>query len=375
MTPRKRLLSVLHGEIPDHVPVGPDISNMIPAKLTEKPFWDVYVHEDPPLWKAYIDAIKFFEIDGGLELYSFGDLFGDLGPQGVEKIVHKNEDNSFFTQLYFEKTNSWDKFLTYHTADNPPGTHVLPNKVDLPDIPTTWEDIDNVKKWPKGMELWKVIQEYMGESGVVGMPSGASTLILEQPDDIFAYLETPEKYHEIKNQMIERSEKRLDIISKLDDKPDFLFCGASGSLVWQTPDIFRDIALPVLKHVTKLAKKLNIPTHVHSCGRETELVKMAAEETDLTVIDPLEIPPMGDCNLKELKKLYGNKIVLKGNLHTTEVLLRGTVDDVIEASKNAIDDAAEGGGFILSSGDQCGRDTPHENLRAMVDTARTYGRY
>jgi uroporphyrinogen decarboxylase len=105
------------------------------------------------------------------------------------------------------------------------------------------------------------------------------------------------------------------------------------------------------------------------------MVKMLAEETELTVIDPLEIPPMGDCNLKELKKLYGDKIVLKGNLHTTEVMLRGSVQDVTDACKRAIDDAAEGGKFILSTGDQCGRDTPDENLFAMIETAKTYGRY
>jgi uroporphyrinogen decarboxylase len=56
-------------------------------------------------------------------------------------------------------------------------------------------------------------------------------------------------------------------------------------------------------------------------------------------------------------------------------MLRGSVEDVIAAAKKAIDDAATGGRFILSSGDQCGRDTPDENIRAMVETARTYGRY
>jgi len=84
---------------------------------------------------------------------------------------------------------------------------------------------------------------------------------------------------------------------------------------------------------------------------------------------------MGDCDLKELKRLYGDRIVLKGNLHTTNIMLNGSVQDVIEASKRAIDDAAEGGRFILSTGDQCGRDTPDENILAMIETARTYGRY
>jgi len=40
-----------------------------------------------------------------------------------------------------------------------------------------------------------------------------------------------------------------------------------------------------------------------------------------------------------------------------------------------IDDTAEKGGFILSTGDQCGQDTPEENIRAMIETAKTYGKY
>jgi uroporphyrinogen decarboxylase len=81
------------------------------------------------------------------------------------------------------------------------------------------------------------------------------------------------------------------------------------------------------------------------------------------------------CDLAELKRLYGHKITLKGNLHTTTVMLHGSVADVVAASKAAIDTAAAGGRFVLSTGDQCGRDTPDENLRAMVETARTYGTY
>jgi uroporphyrinogen decarboxylase len=48
---------------------------------------------------------------------------------------------------------------------------------------------------------------------------------------------------------------------------------------------------------------------------------------------------------------------------------------VADAAKKAIDDAAEGGGFILSTGDQCGRDTPDENIMALIEVAQTYGKY
>ena len=84
---------------------------------------------------------------------------------------------------------------------------------------------------------------------------------------------------------------------------------------------------------------------------------------------------MGDCNLRELKRLYGHKLCLKGNVHTTDVMLRGTPEDVQRACQQCLDDAAAGGRYILSTGDQCGRDTPEENLRVFVETARTYGRY
>lgn len=56
-------------------------------------------------------------------------------------------------------------------------------------------------------------------------------------------------------------------------------------------------------------------------------------------------------------------------------MLRGSVPEVEAAARKAIDDAAEGGRFMLSTGDQCGRDTPDENLHALVRVARTYGRY
>ena len=71
----------------------------------------------------------------------------------------------------------------------------------------------------------------------------------------------------------------------------------------------------------------------------------------------------------------GIRVFVKGNLHTVDVMLNGSADHVVRASKRAIDAAAEGGRFILSTGDQCGRDTPDENLFAMVETARTYGKY
>lgn len=75
MNSRDRLLAVLRGDIPDCVPVAPDFSNMIPARLTGKPFWDLYLYNAPPIWEAYIDCAKHFNM-GDYDLAELKRLYG-----------------------------------------------------------------------------------------------------------------------------------------------------------------------------------------------------------------------------------------------------------------------------------------------------------
>ena len=84
---------------------------------------------------------------------------------------------------------------------------------------------------------------------------------------------------------------------------------------------------------------------------------------------------MGDCDLGEIKRRFGGRLGLMGNLHTTSVMLFGSVKDVRRESLKAIRSAGEGGGFILSTGDQCGRDTPDENIFEIVRVAKEFGAY
>jgi uroporphyrinogen-III decarboxylase len=160
----------------------------------------------------------------------------------------------------------------------------------------------------------------------------------------------------------------------LEQEPDYLFIGASGSLTLASPALFRRYALPTLQAITKKCHEHGVPTLLHSCGKQKDLVRICAEETQLSCINPLEAPPMGDCVLREIKAQYGDRLALMGNLHTTDVMLNGSRQTVIAAARQAILDAGEGGGFILSTGDQCGRDTPLENLEALVEAAERYGR-
>jgi len=377
MTSRERLQLIMQGLLPDCVPVSPDFSNMIPAKRTGKPFWELYLYNDPPCWEAYIDCAKHFDIDSLMDGYfplTFPEELEGL-PEKETLIVYRDEGRIVTQDCQMDDgKRTWDERVTVYYVADPPSEHVKPESIGLPLVPESWEPLENVKPVDLGPAGMARLKEMLGDQGLIGVWLTKSC-VLNSEEDIFDYYDHPEKYEEIAKQRVIDVEKRFERIMAMDVKPDFLCVGASGTLIFQSADIFREIALPAVKRGIELAHAAGIPTHIHSCGPEAELVKIMAEETELTVIDPLEIPPMGNCDLAELKKLYGDKIILKGNLHTTEVMLRGSVDGVVAASKKAIDDAAEGGGFILSTGDQCGRDTPEENLHAMVKTARTYGRY
>ena len=378
MTPKERMLKTMRHGAADRVPVAPDMSNMIPARLTGKPFWDIYLYQDPPLWVAYIDAVKHFGFDGFLDYQvhiAFPDEIHPPDPRRHNVIVERTHEH-IVTRTFFEEDGkrTWCPHTTVYQRANPPSGGIYFSKLGLPEVPDRWEPIEGVKQWPQGEELFATAYEMLGDAGVVGITCGTSVVVGNE-DGIYEYADNREAVRERSRLILEASKRRFENIRKMKARPDYVSCGGSGTLIFQTADIFRDVSLPIVQEVTRLCKEAGIVSHIHSCGPETALVKICAEETDLDVIDPLEVPPMGDSNLADLKTRYGERLVLKGNLHTTEVMLHGSYDDVIRASRQAIEDAAEGGSFILSTGDQCGRDTPDRNIEAMIQAVNEYGRY
>jgi uroporphyrinogen decarboxylase len=386
MTPRERLLTVLRGETPDCVPVAPDFSNMIPARLTGKPFWDLYLYNDPPIWETYIDCARHFDIDSLMDGYfplTFPEEAPANGPEWERFIIEKTPERIVTRRSHVDGGRRvWSPTIDVFPVAEPAKWGIQAAAMHLPPEPERYEppgeDGKRVLPVDTGPEGLRRVLDLMGDQGLVGVFL-ASTCAFGDEEGVYRYYDNPDEHERWAAERIEAVERRFELIAKMEAErdvgPDFLCVGGSGTLVFQTEEMFRRVAFPAVRRAIELASAAGFPTHVHSCGPERKLVQIMAEETGLTVIDPLEAPPMGDCDLAELKVLYGGRIVLKGNLHTTDVMLRGSVEAVIRASRRAIDDAAPGGRFILSTGDQCGRDTPDANLRAMVETARDYGRY
>jgi uroporphyrinogen decarboxylase len=376
MTSRERFITAIRNRKPDMVPVCPDISNMIPCRRTGKPFWKVYRDEDPPLWEAYLAALDYFQFDGWV---AYGGVTWKTKTriETRSKLVSRTRERIVEAYRHRTPAGELSDEMTYYRSDPPTRTRKLIKNIEE-DLPAFRYFLQE----PVGYDdtVFQEIRRRTGEKGITciscGTPGfhgyfGSFDGGLEAVT--YAYYDHPDVMEELRELMHRMCVKQCEMICEI--RPDCILTGGSGSITLQSPELWRKLSLPTLKEICRLARQAGVLTMVHSCGKERELVKTCAEETDLDCVNPLEGPPMGDCDLAELKRSFGRRISLMGNLHTTDVMLRGTPEDVERAAKKAIDDAGAHGGFILSTGDQCGRDTPDENIFKLIDVARTYGRY
>ena len=95
MTSKERIMTAMRMQIPDHVPVSPDISVMVPDRLTGRPLYDIHLDgRDHHGWtsathaEAYIDAVKYFEMDG---FYMYGGI-QEIRPDGAPAITTEIRD-------------------------------------------------------------------------------------------------------------------------------------------------------------------------------------------------------------------------------------------------------------------------------------------
>jgi uroporphyrinogen decarboxylase len=377
MTSKERLMTAIAGGIPDRVPAIPDFSNMIPAKMTGKPFWEIYLNDNPSLYRAYVAAARYYGIDGWYQAYDAVTFQQKGMPEPARSIVSRAGDRIVERFDYHTPAGDLWQQKTYMVADPPTTTVKLIKDFerDFPKIRYFFGDVEHYDA--------SLVPEYRALCG----DSGIFTFISHYPGmhwwleffdgsleaATYAYYDYPDLFDEWTYLMDRETLRKAEIL--ISQKPDVLLLGGSGTLTLANPAIVRKHTLPTIQKVCRMAKQAGVLTMLHSCGKSMAFLDMLANETELNCINPLEGPPMGDVNLAEVKRLYGKKLSLMGNLNTTSVMLMGSPEDVERAARQAIDDAGEDGGFLLSTGDQCGRDTPEANLFKLVEVAKTYGRY
>ncbi|MFH1566739.1 MAG: uroporphyrinogen decarboxylase family protein [Gemmatimonadota bacterium] len=382
MTSRLRLLAAMRNEVPDRVPVAPDISMYVPmrrAGFTAADFW-VGAKGGVPHWQAYLDAADFYGLDAwtapvmglpmlyeeaGVEwqwqsridpgrdaLVSTGTVKTALGDLWQETVCYRGDQAATAVKLIKDLATDLPRFHC---------TEPMPRALDLPALDTLRQACHRrghafgVTVTYPGFHMWNC-----------WVQGGVEALT-------YAEIDRPDLLQEWFERDLERGTRVMELALEAD--LDYILFGGSGTITMASPALAAKYAIPALRRWSAMARRAGLPTMLHSCGRNQALAEMLVADTDVGMLNPLEPPPMGDIDLAAVKRTHGRRLALMGNLHTTDVMLRGSTREVRREGLKAIRAAGEGGGFVLSTGDQCGRDTPDANLHELVKVAHEFGAY
>jgi len=139
-----------------------------------------------------------------------------------------------------------------------------------------------------------------------------------------------------------------------------------------SPRHFRQFVFPRLKQITDLCHRYGVPYIKHTDGNVNVLLK---DMIDAGVDGFQAIEPRAGMKIAQIKKDYGDQLTLIGNVDCSTVLVNGPEEAVFEETRNIIQAAAYGGGFLLSSSNSIHPGVKPEYYLAMLDTARKEGLY
>ncbi len=131
--------------------------------------------------------------------------------------------------------------------------------------------------------------------------------------------------------------------------------------------MYRDLVLPFEK---KLRFHFDGEASLHMCGRSDHLLRTFLEDLDIHAFTGFGY----EVDLDAVARILGGKVVLVGNVNPV-LILDGTPDRVREAARRVIETLAPLGGFILQDGSNIPPGAPVGNINALMDAARTWGRY
>ncbi len=134
-------------------------------------------------------------------------------------------------------------------------------------------------------------------------------------------------------------------------------------------DHYKEFSHPYSKRMfSDIKAHKDVKIMYHTCGNWNDRVDLVTDENvDILHVDKVD--------LADIKKNFGSKVTLMGNVRTVDTLLQGTPAQVEAEAALCIAKAAKGGGFFLSADCTVPPGVPPDNLRALVNVALSKGRY
>ena len=237
-----------------------------------------------------------------------------------------------------------------------------------PDVSTTWtlepllKDIDDVKAYLQlpdqvfaekvSTDAMRAEEEELGEAGIVMVDIGdpvclAAPLFSLEAYTVFALTE-PALFHRLLEQQARALYPLVEDISRQFPGHLWRICGSEyASEPFLPPRLYSEYVVRYTKPVVELIHRYGGFARIHSHGRlKNILPHILAMEPD--GLDPIEPPPQGDMRLIDVRRLYGEQMVLFGNIEASELEMlppRQFERRAVQALREGT--AGPGRGFVL----------------------------
>ena len=378
MTPKERIVAAFRGEQPDLVPVSPELWDVIPIRVSGRPWHEFSATSfgRTPLWRAQLEAYRFFgceawvPVEPGPSPRQLGMLESAsefLDPEAIRTRVRWRNRRGELTAV---KLSSLDYDLWNQTAP------VRELERDLPVIEEFFFEDPEALDYAAVREAWEATGEQGICEGIVGNTFFEFLTLHREGGAVQAILDLHDHPDYLSAVQARYAAYAADVAEAICDRTAveglFLNCGSS-SLNIVSPGLFARWDLPVVRAVAEVARRRGRIFHYHLHGKGRALLD-GLVQAGVSMLCPLESPPKGDFLLGEVKERFGGRLALKGGVDP--FLLRDGSDAELEAQvRRAIEEAAPGGGYTLATGDGVLKETSFDRLRRLVELGRRYGSY
>ncbi len=138
-------------------------------------------------------------------------------------------------------------------------------------------------------------------------------------------------------------------------------------------DLFRRYIRPQHQKFADLARAYGIPVMMHSCGSSSWAYEDFLE-MGITIVDTLQ-PEALNMAPEILKRTFGDRMSFHGCISTAGVVAHGTPEETREMVRRTLETMMPGGGFAISPTHMLQDNSPVENVVALYEAAKKYGKY
>jgi len=375
LTPKQRMLAAYRGELPDYTPVAPEFWYYVPAKVLGLDM--ITFEREVPHWEALLKTFDYYKTEGwGIagpsiptEGTSSSEEWIDIGVGRFESRVTTHtplgdlRSSSVFDPV--EPCWSVEHAIKDFDRDWPAYVHSTLGNPEEAD----WSGVNAALDKVGENYLLEVYSGWFFIDYIAGSRQGG----IEQA--IYDLYEREEYFEEFHKQFIDYI-RRLVRSVFAGSKAESIFIGSCWSCPSLTgPNLWRKWEKPVLMAAAEEAHAAGGLLHVHLHGKVMDVLD-ELHETGIDCICPFERPPGGDVtDLSVVEKALHGKVTMNGNIHTVETLIRGSAQDVRDEIAEIFGQwGPDRRRLILGTGDQVGLETPDENIAAMIEAGREFGK-